>query len=318
MSKSKIVLGRGLEALIQTAAESAPPPASVPAPPRVERAAEPQAAGIAEIPVADIRPNPFQPREDFEPQALEELKQSILEHGVLQPVTVRVTAEGYELIAGERRLRATKAAGLKTIPAYVKQVESDEELLELAIIENVQREHLNPIEVATGYQRLIDECHLTQEEVAVKVSKDRTTVTNLLRLLKLPGEIQDSIRRNELTVGHARALVNVPRRESQIALWKKIVTEGLSVRRTEAMAREAMTEHAAPAKKKKSAEQIPLSSQSMAADITYRTIESRLRHALATQVRVRDAGEGKGEIVIEFYSDEELERLLELIESANH
>ena len=310
MSKNKIVLGKGLEALIPTYSEEKPQP--IPerhAPPLEEPLQEP--AGVAELPVDRIRPNPFQPREDFEPQALEELKQSIIEHGVLQPITVRTRAEGYELIAGERRLRAAKAAGLKMIPAYIKEVESDEELLELALIENVQREHLNPIEIATGYQRLIDECHLTQEEVAVKVSKDRTTVTNLLRLLKLPGEIQDSVRRNEITMGHARALVNIPARESQIILWKRIVGEGLSVRRAEALARKAISNTDVPrATKRKAAPETAVST-------TYRTIESRLRHALATQVHIRDAGDGKGEIVVEFYSDEELERLLELMESSS-
>lgn len=312
MSKSKIVLGRGLGALIPSMAEqddSARPQTSV-----QESPPEPQLAGVPEISVDLIRPNPFQPREDFEPQALEELKQSIIEHGILQPVTVRRTMEGYELVAGERRLRAAKAAGLRMIPAFIKDVESDEELLELALIENVQREHLNPIEVATGYQRLMDECHLTQEQVATKVSKDRATVANLLRLLKLPGEIQDSVRRNELSVGHARAILPIPGREDQITVWKKVVHDELSVRRTEHLVREVL----ASAGKERPVRRPKAPSLAAHSLTPFQPIESRLRHSLATQVHVRDAGNGKGEIVVEFYSIDELERIVELVESASH
>src|SRR5579872_2357083 len=241
MAKMKVVLGKGLNALIPTEEKPSERPVQQSAEPE---SVEPEHEYIAtnEIPVNTIRRNPFQPREEFDAQALQELTDSIREHGVIQPITVRKVEDGYELVAGERRLRASRAAGLEMIPAFVKEVNSDAELLELALIENVQREHLNAMEIAQGYQRLIDECDLTQEEVAQKVSKDRTTVTNFLRLLKLPGEIQDSLRKNELTIGHARTLVNLPSRDAQIEVWKKVVSDGLSVRRTEELARSVMKE----------------------------------------------------------------------------
>ncbi len=151
---------------------------------------------IARIDLARIRPNPFQPRAEFDPESLSELTRSIVEKGVIQPITVRRVTDGYQLISGERRLRAAHSAGLEQIPAYIISVESDEEMLELALVENIQRETLNPIEIATAYKRLIEECHLTQEDVAEKVGKDRTTVTNFLRLLKLPEEIQNGLKKN--------------------------------------------------------------------------------------------------------------------------
>jgi ParB family chromosome partitioning protein len=307
MSKVKSVLGKGLEALIPSIADEHPrKEPTVP----VGSSGVVAEAAVQEIPVALINPNPYQPREEFDAGALEELTNSIIEHGIIQPVTVRRAGEGFELIAGERRLRAAKAAGLAAIPAFIREVTSDEELLELALIENVQREHLNPMEVAAGYQRLIDDCHLTQDDVARKVSKDRTTVTNLLRLLKLPGEIQDSVRRGEISPGHGRALVNIASRDLQLAVWRQVVSASLSVRRTEALARRAISGTFAPAKRK-----LRKRTQSPATSPAFTAVASRLRSILATQVHVRDGEDGKGEIVIEFYSGEELERLLEMFES---
>jgi ParB family chromosome partitioning protein len=315
MAKMKVVLGKGLNALIPT--DEKPP--ERPVQQNVEpEPAEPEREYIAtnEIPVNSIRRNPFQPREEFDVQALQELTDSIREHGVIQPITVRKVEDGYELVAGERRLRASRAAGLEMIPAFVKEVDSDAELLELALIENVQREHLNAMEIAQGYQRLIDECDLTQEEVAQKVSKDRTTVTNFLRLLKLPGEIQNSLRKSELTIGHARTLVNLPSRDVQIEVWKKVVSDGLSVRKTEELARSLMKEKEAGAKKAGSSTSARLVSPNKEVYGIFSNIESRLRAILATQVRIRASAEGKGHIEIEFYTDEDLDRIIEILESA--
>jgi len=315
MAKMKVVLGKGLNALIPTEEKPSERPVQQSAEPE---SVEPEHEYIAtnEIPVNTIRRNPFQPREEFDAQALQELTDSIREHGVIQPITVRKVEDGYELVAGERRLRASRAAGLEMIPAFVKEVNSDAELLELALIENVQREHLNAMEIAQGYQRLIDECDLTQEEVAQKVSKDRTTVTNFLRLLKLPGEIQDSLRKNELTIGHARTLVNLPSRDAQIEVWKKVVSDGLSVRRTEELARSVMKEKEAGAKRTASSTSVKMVSPTKEVYGIFSNIESRLRTILATQVRIRASSEGKGHIEIEFYTDEDLDRIIEIIESA--
>ena len=195
---------------------------------------------ICNIDLARVTPNRFQPRVDFNKDALEELQKSIQEKGVIQPITVRRYRDGFELISGERRVRASMAAGLDEIPAYILDVDSDREMLELALIENVQRENLNPIEVALGYQRLIKECDLTQEQVAKRVGKDRSTVTNLLRLLRLPDPIRDSLRAGDISMGHARSLLTIQEDEEKIDLWEVVLAEGLSVRRTEALVKEAV------------------------------------------------------------------------------
>ncbi|MCI0706709.1 MAG: ParB/RepB/Spo0J family partition protein [Ignavibacteriae bacterium] len=295
-TQKKNVLGRGLSALIPKVVtrevsvnegETAP-----------EQVAE---GSIARIACDRILPNPFQPRSDFDRTALDELKQSIIEKGVIQPVTVRRFGEQYQLVTGERRLRAAQAAGLTHIPAYVLDVQTDAEMLELAIIENVQREHLNPMEVAAAYQRLISECRLTQEEVSQKVGKDRTTVTNFLRLLKLPLQIQEGLRSNKLTMGHARALINIPSESLQLKLYEKIVHDGLSVRKVELYSKDGK-----PRAKSSAKGAITVSSSSV------RSVEEKIRQALATKVTVRPKGGGRGEIVIEYYSLDDLDRLLDL------
>ena len=188
---------------------------------------------LTEIPISKIVFNPYQPRRNFDEKALEELKNSIIENGVISPITVRRSVNGYELIAGERRLRASVMAGLEKIPAYIREIDDSANLLQLALIENLQREDLNPIEIANGYQRLIEEHNLTQEQVAIKMGKDRSTITNFLRLLKLPQKIQDSLSKGEITTGHARALLPLSNSESMIFAWKEIIKNGLSVRATE-------------------------------------------------------------------------------------
>lgn len=306
--KNKTVLGRGLGALISNASISTPE----------EREKIPVDDGIStdticRVDLALVRPNPYQPRLDFDPVTLEELKASILQNGVIQPITVRRKDGAFELISGERRVRASIDGGLKDIPAYILPIESEREMMELALIENVQRENLNPIEIALGYQRLIAECDLTQEEVAQKVGKDRSTVTNFIRLLKLPDSVQTSLRSNEITMGHARALLTAPDDDQRLALWEKVRAEGLSVRRTESLVKELVKTASRP-KKEPAPEQngLPLPDASREFDSMLGEITARLRQVLGTQVKIRASGAGEGAIQIDFYSSEDLERLLEL------
>ncbi len=260
---------------------------------------------IREVEVASVKPNPFQPRETFDPTALNELKQSIAANGVIQPITVREAGNGYELIAGERRLRAISELGHKSVPAYVLEVESDQQMIELALIENIQRENLNPIDEANGYQTLLTECHLTQEDVAKRVGKERSTITNFLRLLKLPNKIQGSLMNEEITQGHARALLALENTGEQITIWKQILKKKLSVRQVENLTKRDKT---APANIQKKAikKQSPY----------IRQTEDKFRNILSTQVRILESKDGKnGKIEIEYYSSDDLERMIELLES---
>jgi len=298
MAKSKAVLGKGLNALLsgQQSREVDMKRDSL-------GKDDGQSEMVAKIAVDRIRSNPFQPRLDFNPDALEELKLSILQKGVIQPITVRRAEDQmYELISGERRLRAVVDAGLEEIPAYILNVTSSEEMLELALIENLQREHLNPIEIAMSYQRLIKEVNYTQEEVAHKIGKDRTTITNFIRLLKLPEQIQDSLRTGELSMGHARALLGVSDEKAQLKLWKKIIQQGLSVRKVEQFVKDAG--------KKKTTRKIETSKS----DENATNIEARLRRTFGTKVSVKTRSNGSGDITIEFYSMDDLDRLLDLID----
>jgi ParB family chromosome partitioning protein len=284
----------------------------------------------AMIDIAKVRPNPFQPRQDFDPAALEDLARSIKEKGVIQPITVRRAGAGYELIAGERRVRASIEAGLTKIPAYILDVETDRQMLEIAIIENVQRENLNPIEVARGYNRLMEECSMTQEEVAEKVGKDRSTVTNFLRLLKLPAAIQECLRTKQITMGHARSMLSVSKQSSQVALLGYVLQHDVSVRRTEALAKSVEAGNPLPAaepeaatpsapRRKKSAKAEGTSANGKAEMVTAEVaetigdIESRLRQVFATQVRVRTRSASSGTIELDFFTLDELERILDLL-----
>jgi ParB family chromosome partitioning protein len=258
---------------------------------------------IASIALDRIQRNPYQPRAEFEPVALDELKRSIQEKGIIQPVTVRRLGDEYQLISGERRVRAAREAGLKHIPAYIIRVRSNEEMLELALIENLQREHLNPIEIAISYKRLIDECRYTQEEVSQKIGKDRTTITNFLRLLKLPEPIQAAVRKGDISSGHARALVAIEDADRQMEIFTKIVAKDLSVRDVERLARE---------KKGGKGSRRGTGHGGGAVSSSLLSIEERLRRFLGTRVQVRMLQDGKGEIVIEYYSADDLERILEV------
>lgn len=296
----KSVLGRGLGALIPRSSQKEM---------SVRRDHAPSGGTehgtLAEIDIAKIRPNPYQPRTDFDKEALEELTRSIVEKGVIQPVTVRRADSGYEMVTGERRLRAAQAARLKQIPAYIIVVDNDEEMLEMALIENIQREHLNPVEVATGYQRLMQDCHLSTEEIAKKVGKERSTVTNFVRLLKLPPKIQEGLRKDFIQMGHARALINLPNERTQLRLYDKIVDGGLSVRKVEDLVK-AFAKRAVRHAKHAQGESNSGTSN----------VEEKLRQYLGTKVSLRSKENGRGEIVIEYYSLEDLDRLIELFAAA--
>ena len=225
----KPALGRGLSALLENAKTDITTKAS--------GANAPVVNSVSLIQISQIETNPFQPRTNFEDDALKELSDSIKQHGIIQPVTVRKKGyDRYQLISGERRFRASQLASLKEIPAYIR-VADDQEMLEMALVENIQREDLDPIEVALSYRRLIDECNLTQEQMSEKVGKQRSTVTNFLRLLKLPAPIQKALRDREITMGHARALINIENEDKQLAIFALAIEQDLSVRQIEELAR---------------------------------------------------------------------------------
>ncbi|MBR4136817.1 MAG: ParB/RepB/Spo0J family partition protein [Bacteroidales bacterium] len=285
-------LGRGLDAILQS------PETDITS---ADISGNYVAGAIAQIDIDKIETNPFQPRTDFDETALNELSESIKNQGVIQPVTVRKMGyDKYQLISGERRLRASKMAGLKKIPVFIR-VANDEQMLEMALIENIHRENLNAIEVAISYQRLLEECELTQDKLSEKVGKDRSTVSNFLRLLKLPAEVQIAIRDGYITMGHARALVNINDKAKQLIILKRIIDEDLSVRQVEMLAREKTA-----AKKQKNV--IPES---------YKIQAETLSKALKMNVKVSRDNKGKGSLTINFKNDDEFERLLDFINKGN-
>ncbi|MDO3644554.1 ParB/RepB/Spo0J family partition protein [Mucilaginibacter sp. L3T2-6] len=258
---------------------------------------------VNEIKLSEIEVNPFQPRTDFDQEALAELADSIKLQGLIQPITVRrLNAHSYQLISGERRFRASKLAGLTTVPAYIRSA-NDQQMLEMALIENIQRENLNAIEVALSFQRMIEECNLKQDELGERVSKNRSTVTNYLRLLRLPPAIQKSLRDNEITMGHAKALISIEDSTKQIFLHQHIIRDGLSVRKTEELAREIQR---APVKKEGKQPE-PISFQ-------LQKIQDDLASKFSTRVKLKIAGQGKGTIEIPFLSESDLTRILEIME----
>ncbi|PSQ97681.1 MAG: chromosome partitioning protein ParB [Bacteroidetes bacterium SW_9_63_38] len=268
---------------------------------------------VAEVAVERIRPNPYQPRQEFKDAALDELASSIEELGVIQPITVRSLGDGqFEIISGERRLRAARRAEIDRLPAFIREA-SSEEMLEMALVENVQREELNPIEVALGYQRLMEECGLTQEEVSEKVSKSRATVSNFLRLLRLPPRVQAALRDKEVAMGHARALIAMDDEEAQIELLEETIEEDLSVREVERRAREwhedqAEDETAAETDGPETPDPTPDRD-----DLQLDDFRSKLRSRLSTQVQINHKKDGEGTIEIAYYSEEDLARLVDLV-----
>lgn len=305
MSKSKksMGLGKGLEALIPTTVEITEKGLKF-------RSTDETTNQIDFIDLEKIEHNPYQPRVDFDESSLEELKNSIKEHGVIQPIAVRRSVYGFEIISGERRVRAAKLAGLTKIPAYVLQDITDVQMLQLALIENLQRDNLNPIEVANGYSRLIEECKLTQEEVAQKVSKDRTTVTNFLRLLKLPIAIQDSLRNREISMGHARALLGLNDTVKMIHLWKQIIEKDLSVRAVENLVKEIQKSD------NKTKDNKATKEQKIDKDVQafLENTETRLRQLFGTKVKIHPKNNESGSITLEYFNRDDFERILEIID----
>lgn len=260
---------------------------------------------IADIAIDHIQTNPYQPRTHFDQAALEELAESIKVQGIIQPITVRqLGPNSYQLISGERRYQASKIAGLTVIPAYIRKAD-DQQMLEMALIENIQRENLNAIEIALSYQRLLTECSLKQEELGDRVGKKRTTVTNYLRLLKLPPDIQIALRDNVISMGHARALINIDTIEQQLDVFKEVVAKELSVRKVEELVRNLQN-----AKKKPDAQQ---KLQFNKYDDELKTVESKLSSQFGTKIQVKANNDGKGEIKIPFLSVDELNRILEIL-----
>lgn len=284
-AKAKRRLGRGLEALLGPSTEEAK-----------------QEGSLRELTLTEIAPNPYQPRQSFDEDALEELKQSMATSGLLQPVVVRTGGPGFELIAGERRLRAAEQLGWATISAVVREVD-DRTLLTLALIENLQRDALSPIDEAVGYQRLLDEFDMTQADVADLVGRNRSTVANALRLLKLPAQVQDMLHQGRITTGHARALLQTADPDTMPGLAERTVTEGLSVRELESLARGQRVPKRRPRQQAGAPQRDP----------EIRRVEDALRRRLGTDVFVARRSKNSGRLTINFYSNDDLARLLELI-----
>jgi ParB family transcriptional regulator, chromosome partitioning protein len=283
-------LGRGLGALIPQGTPANPPPAD------------------RRVLVAEIRPNPHQPRRYFDDARLTELSESIKQQGILQPLIVRKLEQGYELIIGERRLRAAQKAGLDRVPVIIKDV-TDAESMEMALVENIQREELTPIEEALAYRQLMEELHLTQEEVASRVGKSRPVITNLLRVLSLPEEIKEEIDRGNLSIGHARPLLALGMPEQQVAMARRILRQGMSVRETETLVAQTVAQPL-PESVTGAAVQDPSEESSPARhDIHISALEEELIRTFGTKVRLRPKKKG-GRIEIEYYSNEELEGIL--------
>jgi ParB family chromosome partitioning protein len=294
----KNALGRGLGALLKDSPQKNP----------TQEVLSPQPpVGIFEIALSEIQVNPYQPRVNFDKTALEELAESIKVQGIIQPITVRKLADGeYQLISGERRFQATKMAGMGKIPAYVRTA-NDQQMLEMALIENIQRENLNALEIAHSYQRLLSECNLKQEELGERVGKNRTTVNNYLRLLKLPPDIQAGLRDNVITMGHARAIINIEDIDKQLSIYKRTIGEELSVRKVEALVKSLnsgpeeriieKTEGLDPVKKYEIGK-----------------IQQKLASHFGTKVQLKADGKNKGEIKIPFRSADDLNRILEILD----
>jgi ParB family chromosome partitioning protein len=281
------------EIILPSTQESVVVPQAIPAAAISERVSYADAQ-IQEVELAKIVPNPFQPRKVFEPEALKELADSIKEHGVIQPLVVTKTPTGYELVVGERRFRASQLAGLEKVPAIVKEAMVDQTKLEVALIENIQRQELNPIEEAQAYDRLMKTFSLTQDQVAKKVGKSRPAIANTVRLLNLPAEIQRGVIEGKVSEGHARAVLGLADPEKMLLMYKLILEQGLNVRQVEAKVRELSLRRQMDA---------------AAPDPKLMALETELRGKLGTQVKIQRQGQG-GKITIEFFSDEELNELI--------
>lgn len=292
--QNKELLGKGIRSLLQSIDADLKTNSG-----QLKQTVVENATGISRISVSDVEANPKQPRSDFDENSLKELAESIKLHDIIQPITVSKLPSGkYRLISGERRLRAARIAGFTDIPAYVRQA-NDAQLLELALLENLQREDLNAMEVSLSYKRMMEELDYTQEQVAERMGKDRSTVANFIRLLKLPPDIQLAVRSGELSMGHARALINVDTIDKQLYIYKEIKDKGLSVRQTEALVRNLYKETGVVKKTSKS--HLPPVLQ---------RIEDKLASHFSTRVKLRHGRNGSGQIIIEYYSADELNKVL--------
>lgn len=295
MTKKRAALGKGLSALLENAETDITT--------RNLASGETTVGSIANIQVEQIEANPFNPRTDFEEEALSELKESIKMHGIIQPLTVRkLGRDKYQLISGERRFRASQLAGVKEVPCYIR-IANDQSMLEMALVENIQRVDLNAIEVGLSYQRLIDECNFTQEKLSQKLGKSRSNITNFLRLLKLPAQIQMGIKQGLISMGHARALVSAGDEQMQTALFQKVVSEGLSVRDLEGLLK---SERTTPSTSPKTPSNGTVSEK-------WSGLSNELSSEWDAKVQVSANNKGKGKIVISFDSEEEMNRIVELM-----
>lgn len=296
--KKRGALGKGLSALLENAATDI----------TTTKSQENGVVGsISMIPVENIEANPFNPRTNFEKEALNELSESIAVHGIIQPLTVRkLGRDKYQLISGERRFRASQLAGLTEVPAYIR-VANDQSMLEMALVENIQREDLNAIEVALSYQRLIDECALTQEQMSQKISKSRSSITNHLRLLKLPAEIQLAVRDNLISMGHARALVSAGEEDFQLDMYNRVVEGNLSVRELEAMIRDGVVAPTDGTTSKKESLAVP------ELNVSQQTFRSFFGDKVSAKVEIKKNNLGSGKIMINFNSEVDLNRIIEIL-----
>ena len=293
--QNKDALGKGIRSLLQSIDSDLKNSSGQLKPQAVEAA-----TGVLRLPLENIETNPKQPRRDFDEQSLQELAQSIRMHDIIQPITVsRLHGNKYRLISGERRLRAARMAGLKDIPAYIRQA-NDQDLLELALLENLQREDLNAMEIALSYKRMMEELDHTQEQVAERMGKDRSTVTNYIRLLKLPPDIQIAVRNGEISMGHARALINVDKIDQQLYIFDEIKAKGLSVRQTENLVRNLY----------KPKEQHKTNANNNLPE-SYRKVQDKLSSHFSTRVKMKHSKNGSGQITFDYYSLEELNKLLD-------
>jgi ParB family chromosome partitioning protein len=297
MAEKKRALGKGLSALLKN------PDTDITSAESIEKSTK-IVGSISELPLDQIEVNPFQPRTDFDEDALQELAISIKELGVIQPITVRKLGyDKFQLISGERRFRATQIAGLNSIPVYIR-IANDQEMLEMALVENIQREQLNPVEVALSYQRLIDECKLTQEKMSERVGKKRSTITNYLRLLKLPAEILSALKKEDISMGHARALINVNNTETQLNIFRDAVSNKFTVREIEQIVKDFGNTNYTKTSRNRT-KSIPT--------FEHQKISNDLSHSLGKEVKLKVLKSGKGKVEIKFNSAEELDEIIKKI-----
>ena len=292
----KQALGRGLSALLNDPENDIKSVS--------DKNADKVIGNVVELDINSIEVNPFQPRSNFNDETLEELASSIRELGIIQPITVRkLDFNKFQLVSGERRFRASKLVGLDTIPAYIR-IANDQESLEMALVENIQRQDLDPIEIALSYQRLIDEIEITQEKLSDRVGKKRSTITNYLRLLKLDPIIQTGMRDGFISMGHGRALINIDKKKEQIAIYEKVVSDGLSVRATEQLVKARKEPQTSGQDQKKGSSSVP--------EFVSNSLDS-IKERLATKVDITTSKNGKGKIVIPFHSEEDFKRIKKLL-----